>query len=257
MSSSRPHPPHSPATTRRFSTNAPPRAGAAEGGAEHAGVRRALSVRVPASRLESNEALLCKCCDERFASALGRLRCRPRRAAHRSTRRTRGRNASEGGEERSGAKRRYPFAHQPGLRSTARADGTTVSHRTPARLRRRHPLAAHRRTRRNARAQRDGSSMRLAAARLTPARGPKPSNPPSAPELHCRRGWMSVSRPSASRPVIAGNDAPPLDERAATRGRGATEGGDERAVRSAVIRLSASLRTPAASDATMDAQGRR
>jgi hypothetical protein len=46
-------------------------------------------------------------------------------------------------------------------------------------------------------------------------------------ELRCPRGWTSVSRPHASA-FVAGNDAPLVGERAATRGRSATEGGDER-----------------------------
>jgi hypothetical protein len=39
---------------------------------------------------------------------------------------------------------------------------------------------------------------------------------------------MSISRPHPAASV-AGNDAPLVDERAATRGRSATEGGDEHA----------------------------
>ena len=39
---------------------------------------------------------------------------------------------------------------------------------------------------------------------------------------------MNVSRPHPSA-FVAANDAPLIDERAATRGRSATEGGDERA----------------------------
>jgi len=45
-------------------------------------------------------------------------------------------------------------------------------------------------------------------------------------EAHCPRDWLSASRPHPST-FIAGNDAILIDERAATRGRGATEGGDE------------------------------
>jgi hypothetical protein len=46
-------------------------------------------------------------------------------------------------------------------------------------------------------------------------------------EPRCTKGLMSISRPHAAT-VVAGNDAPLIAERAATRGRIATEGGDER-----------------------------
>jgi hypothetical protein len=45
---------------------------------------------------------------------------------------------------------------------------------------------------------------------------------------HCPRGLDDVSRPHAAA-FIARNDAPLIAERAATRGRGATAGGDEHA----------------------------
>jgi len=49
-------------------------------------------------------------------------------------------------------------------------------------------------------------------------------------EPRCRRGWISASRPQPSAPV-AGNDAPLIGERAATRGRGASECGERAVVR--------------------------
>jgi hypothetical protein len=47
-------------------------------------------------------------------------------------------------------------------------------------------------------------------------------------ELHALSGWMRVSR-RHSPAFVAGNDAPLIGERPATRGRSATEGGDARA----------------------------
>jgi hypothetical protein len=67
---------------------------------------------------------------------------------------------------------------------------------------------------------------------------------------------MSVSRPPAS----PGNDAPLIDERTATRRRGAMECGDERggAKSGLSVRAPASWTgTPAANDATRDAHARR
>jgi hypothetical protein len=60
---------------------------------------------------------------------------------------------------------------------------------------------------------------------------------------------MSVSRPPAAASV-AGNDAPLIGERAALRGRSVTEGGDDSAVRSALLVEAPALRMPAADDAT-------
>jgi len=91
-------------------------------------------------------------------------------------------------------------------------------------------------------------------------------------ELHALSGWMRVSR-RHSPAFVAGNDAPLIGERPATRGRSATEGGDARAglkmrypsssssrptearwhirlVVAAGCTSNASTATPAASDAT-------
>jgi hypothetical protein len=59
-----------------------------------------------------------------------------RRAAHRRTRTTRGRNAMEGGAEHAGAKRRCPFALQPrsgspGGKLDAFGGGSTAEARSP------------------------------------------------------------------------------------------------------------------------------
>jgi hypothetical protein len=71
--------------------------------------------------------------------------------------------------------------------------------------------AAHRRTRR-----RDG------------VRYPSSSSFVAAAQSRTSRGTDERSRPHPSASV-AGNDAPRIDERATTRGRSATKGGDGRA----------------------------
>jgi hypothetical protein len=72
-------------------------------------------------------------------------------------------------------------------------------------------------------------------------------------EPHCTRAWMSISRPTA-----AGDDAPLISERAATRGRSATGGGDARARVSDVSSNSSLAKTNRAADrATRGAHARR
>jgi hypothetical protein len=56
-----------------------------------------------------------------------------------------------------------------------------------------------------------------------------------------RRRWMSVWRPHAAA-FVAAHDAPLIGERAATRGRSATEGGDAHAdAKSALLSWGSSL----------------
>jgi hypothetical protein len=75
-------------------------------------------------------------------------------------------------------------------------------------------------------------------------RNPSPNTPLRG--SHCPWDWMSISPPRP--PFVAGNDAPLVAERAATRGRSATGGGDEHAaVKGAFIRRAQASRTGSAS----------
>jgi hypothetical protein len=89
-------------------------------------------------------------------------------------------------------------------------------------------------------------------------RYPSSSSFVAAATPHFPRGCLSVSRPHPSA-FVAHHDAPLIGERAATRGRSATGGGDERAgVRRALaIRAHLIVGTPVANDATRDAHGRK
>jgi len=74
------------------------------------------------------------------------------------------------------------------------------------------------------------------------------------PEPHRPRDWISARRPHKAA-CVAGHDAPLIDERAATRGRSATEGSDERGG----VKSGLSVRTakPNAQNPLIAALGRR
>jgi hypothetical protein len=97
-----------------------------------------------------------------------------------------------------------------------------------------HPrLSAHLRTRRSARAQREGvgDGARRHEERVISLSSSLANA--SGERRDQGRARSTMTHPAAS---IAGHDAPPIGERAATRGRSATEGGDERAGAKSAIR---------------------
>ena len=104
-------------------------------------------------------------------------------------------------------------------------------------LRRQPRCAADRRTRRNVQAQRRRRVAMHAGVNRTfsvRARASRTVTPSAVPNQHARgeRRDQGCARSSVhSSACVAGDDAPPIGERAAIRGRSATERGDERAVR--------------------------
>ena len=75
-----------------------------------------------------------------------------------------------------------------------------------------------------------------------PTRRQLPRGPRSSMEAITTTSCVQVGREDVHAPALAaGNDAPLIDERAATRGRGATEGDDARVEREKAIRSRLSL----------------
>jgi hypothetical protein len=150
---------------------------------------------------------------------------------------TRGRSATESGDERAGVKKALS------VRAPASRTGSNGENRGP--------LAGIRPTeaRRHSRPAGSRRSLRQRTTPKRPRRATRPGTrtlmddlpavrgragrrhvgtPP--PDLEINGGWLSASRPHLSAAVV-GNDAPLIGEHAATRGRIAVEGGDERPAR--------------------------
>jgi hypothetical protein len=159
-----------------------------------------------------------------------RVRRRQRRAAHRRTRRTRGRVVTEGGDEHGGA-RRASY-----VRALASRTGSNAGDLTRWR-----PLDRLQRVRQTA--------SKVALPDATEWAFRSRTRPPSSPATTRR---ASANAPQRGRSAIAGGDdhagakrataiAVLFGERATTRGRGATANGDERGG----ARRALSVRVPA------------